>query len=206
MITASRRLKNVLPYTTARTLPPSAYIHYITLHLDSLFRQPGTTRCHKMSTPTGSLLCCLGQMPKVHTGRESVVLPQVSICIWIVEQDISVEGVRFRKYLSCMVSGSRDKTMQILHPHRHGSYCVVLTANFSVFAGDHDKPVKGVCFQKDLSCVVSGSWDKTMRVWDPRQGTAVSNTALPDKVFTLAVCVSVLSVESACPRQMQSFG
>jgi len=30
--------------------------------------------------------------------------------------------------------------------------------------GEHDKAVKAVCWQKDLGCCVSGSWDKTMKV------------------------------------------
>jgi len=30
--------------------------------------------------------------------------------------------------------------------------------------GEHNKAVKAVCWQKDLGCCVSGSWDKTMKV------------------------------------------
>uniref|UniRef100_A0A6U4SK10 Mitotic checkpoint protein n=1 Tax=Hemiselmis andersenii TaxID=464988 RepID=A0A6U4SK10_HEMAN len=63
--------------------------------------------------------------------------------------------------------------------------------------GQHDKPVKGVAFQKDLGCVVSGSWDKTMRTWDQRQAECASNTSLPDKVFTLAVCQNRVVVGTA---------
>lgn len=48
--------------------------------------------------------------------------------------------------------------------------------------GEHEKAVKAVCWQKELGCVVSGGWDKQVKVWDTRTAKCQSTTEVPDKV------------------------
>ena len=61
--------------------------------------------------------------------------------------------------------------------------------------GEHDKPVKAVCWQKDLGCCVSGSWDKTLKTWDTRQPNPCTSTSqLPDKVFTMSTTTNRIVV------------
>merc|ERR1712002_56410 len=38
------------------------------------------------------------------------------------------------------------------------------------------------------SGIVTGSWDKTVRLWDPRAHNVVTSYSLPNKVYTMAVC------------------
>jgi WD40 repeat protein len=50
--------------------------------------------------------------------------------------------------------------------------------------GSHDAPVRCVEYAPDVNAVVSGSWDSTVRLWDPRGPTAAGTFNQPDKVST----------------------
>ncbi|KAK9814607.1 hypothetical protein WJX72_008544 [[Myrmecia] bisecta] len=55
--------------------------------------------------------------------------------------------------------------------------------------GGHNKPVRCLEVLRDSGVVVSGSWDSTLRLWDPRlpQGqNCVALIGLPGKVFTMS--------------------
>ena len=58
--------------------------------------------------------------------------------------------------------------------------------------GSHDAPVKCLSYVRESDLLVSGSWDKTVRAWDPRVPTGgsagpkpVAKLPLPAKVFSL---------------------
>ena len=54
--------------------------------------------------------------------------------------------------------------------------------------GAHDAPVKCVAFSACTQQVVSASWDRSLRSWDPRAATAaVASAPLPGKAFTMGV-------------------
>lgn len=75
-----------------------------------------------------------------------------------------------------------------------GDYCVRDAEVIDVqVVGEHEKAVKTVCWQKELGCCVSGSWDRTMKVWDTRQNHCVATSQLPDKIFTMAVTSNLRS-------------
>ena len=63
-------------------------------------------------------------------------------------------------------------------PHRSS----LAGAGAAQVVGEHDKAVKAVCWQKELGCVVSGGWDKQVKVWDTRTAQCQSTTEVPDKV------------------------
>lgn len=49
----------------------------------------------------------------------------------------------------------------------------------------HDAPVKTVhhIVRSNYSCVMTGSWDKTLKFWDLRQQTPIGTIQLPDKCY-----------------------
>jgi len=54
--------------------------------------------------------------------------------------------------------------------------------------------VKGICYQKDLDCVVTGGWDKTLRTWDPREAKVrprFSSPVVRMRAYLFVVSVSV---------------
>eukprot|EP00164_Ancoracysta_twista_P008504 GFYU01012327.1.p1 GENE.GFYU01012327.1~~GFYU01012327.1.p1 ORF type:complete len:331 (-),score=60.62 GFYU01012327.1:105-1097(-) len=54
--------------------------------------------------------------------------------------------------------------------------------------GTHDNAVKAVRFSHSRKCLVTGSWDKTLKVWDARAPTpCISTHTLPNKVFSADV-------------------
>ena len=65
--------------------------------------------------------------------------------------------------------------------------------------GQHAAPVKELSFLPDLNCLVSGSWDKTIKYWDVRTptGQAQATVGLTDRVFCMDVKGPVLVVGTA---------
>ncbi|CAG8475389.1 8397_t:CDS:2 [Paraglomus brasilianum] len=71
------------------------------------------------------------------------------------------------------------------------------TTNESII-GTHDDGVKCVEYCKDNSVIVTGSWDKTVRLWDIREKDAsIGVHAQPNKVFALDVVQYKLVVAMA---------
>ena len=68
--------------------------------------------------------------------------------------------------------------------------------------GEHNAPVKCIRFHRESGCVLSGSWDKTLRKWDPRAATKWQSTLeLPGKVVTLS-CAENTLVTSTNDKQV----
>ena len=63
--------------------------------------------------------------------------------------------------------------------------------------GSHDDAIKCVNFAPSLGCLVTGSWDKSIRVWDLRQSRNVGSYLQPEKVFTMDLAGEVLVVGTA---------
>ncbi|KAL1929583.1 hypothetical protein VTP01DRAFT_1721 [Rhizomucor pusillus] len=64
--------------------------------------------------------------------------------------------------------------------------------------GSHEQAVRAVCFGAETGAIYSGSWDKTLSVWDDRADTALQNTLdLPDKVFSMDLNKNHLAVAMA---------
>eukprot|EP01040_Poterioochromonas_malhamensis_P021812 gene21812-26401_t len=51
--------------------------------------------------------------------------------------------------------------------------------------GSHDAPIKSIKYLPDRNVVVTGSWDKTLRVWDMRQPNPVAKIQLSDRVYAM---------------------
>jgi mRNA export factor len=68
--------------------------------------------------------------------------------------------------------------------------------------GSHSAPVKELCFSQDLNCVISGSWDKTLRYWDARAAGGAgaapqASVALSDRLYAMDVKGPVLVAATA---------
>jgi mRNA export factor len=49
----------------------------------------------------------------------------------------------------------------------------------------HEAPIKSVEWSEGIQCLVTGSWDKTMKYWDIRQGKCASSLNLPERVYAM---------------------
>ncbi|KAJ4461836.1 putative Mitotic checkpoint protein BUB3.1 [Paratrimastix pyriformis] len=74
-------------------------------------------------------------------------------------------------------SGSVDKTVKMYE----------FTSGQESILGSHDKAVRSVEFNEARGIVVSGSWDRSLKIWDYRAKGAVSKHDLPEKVFTMTI-------------------
>ncbi|CCC68005.1 hypothetical protein NCAS_0A14470 [Naumovozyma castellii] len=67
--------------------------------------------------------------------------------------------------------------------------------------GMHDAPVKAVrfvnCGPSNTECLVTGSWDKSIKYWDMRQPQAISTVIMPDRVYTMDSKQQLLVVGTA---------
>ena len=65
--------------------------------------------------------------------------------------------------------------------------------------GRHDDAVRCVEFCHDVNLVATGSWDGTVKLWDPRAGGAPCTGTFnqPDKVYSMSVAGERLVVGTA---------
>eukprot|EP00123_Amoebidium_parasiticum_P015099 comp22785_c0_seq1/m.35675 comp22785_c0_seq1/g.35675 ORF comp22785_c0_seq1/g.35675 comp22785_c0_seq1/m.35675 type:complete len:328 (-) comp22785_c0_seq1:374-1357(-) len=64
--------------------------------------------------------------------------------------------------------------------------------------GEHDEAVSSIIYCKALETIVSGSWDKTIKLWDPRSpGKMFRSMTQPGKVrcMSIAGCQLVVALE-----------
>jgi mRNA export factor len=60
-----------------------------------------------------------------------------------------------------------------------------IQANTLTAVGTHGAGIKEVFYSTDLNCVVTGSWDKTIKYWDLRSSTPVATVNLTDRVYSM---------------------
>ena len=60
--------------------------------------------------------------------------------------------------------------------------------------GTHNEAIRCVHYCPSVNLVITGSWDKFIKLWDPRIPTCVSSYEQPDKVYTLDTCDEKLVV------------
>lgn len=70
-------------------------------------------------------------------------------------------------------------------------------ANAETVLGSHDAAVRCVEYSQEVNLLVTGSWDQTVRLWDPRAKASAGTFAQPGKVYTMAVCGDKLIVGTA---------
>ena len=74
-----------------------------------------------------------------------------------------------------------------------------------ITVGQHSEPVRSIEFIPDVNLIASGSWDASLKLWDPRLSDAsnqscVAKHELADKVYSMSVCGNKLIVALAGRR------
>lgn len=83
-------------------------------------------------------------------------------------------------------SGGLDKIIRSLHPENERVHTVL---------GRHEAPIRCCEWAANSNSLVTGSWDKTIKLWDPRSASAESLTVnLPERVFAMDVCDNTILV------------
>ena len=64
-------------------------------------------------------------------------------------------------------------------------HCWDLGSNQKMQVAQHDAPVKTVHWIKApaYSCIMTGSWDKTLKFWDPRNPQPIMTINLPERCY-----------------------
>ena len=58
----------------------------------------------------------------------------------------------------------------------------------AIMIGKHDNAVRCLKYVPEMNCVVTGSWDKSIRIWDPRMPNQwISNTHVSERVYAMDV-------------------
>uniref|UniRef100_A0A8C4DUF6 BUB3 mitotic checkpoint protein n=1 Tax=Dicentrarchus labrax TaxID=13489 RepID=A0A8C4DUF6_DICLA len=91
-----------------------------------------------------------------------------------------------------------SNTMRMKYQHT----APVLDCAFYVdtIVGTHDAPIRCVEYCPEVNVMVTGSWDRSVRLWDPRTPCNAGTFTQPEKVYTLSVAGDRLIVGTAGRR------
>lgn len=84
-------------------------------------------------------------------------------------------------------SGGLDKTLKTIDFNSQKDECI----------GVHEAPIKCVNYCNELNCLITGSWDKTIKVWDMRQSKEVGTYLQHEKVYSMDLAGEILVVATA---------
>ncbi|CAK8688915.1 mitotic checkpoint protein BUB3-like [Clavelina lepadiformis] len=63
--------------------------------------------------------------------------------------------------------------------------------------GAHNDAVRCIEFCPETNVIASGSWDQTIKLWDPRTNNNIGSYSQPGRVYTMSVCGNRLIVGTA---------
>jgi len=76
-----------------------------------------------------------------------------------------------------------------VHVYSGGIDCFLksfdLNSNTENILGSHDAPIRCVEYNPEVNVLVTGSWDSSIKVWDPRQTRETSQHNMNYKVYTM---------------------
>ncbi|XKL64107.1 hypothetical protein PGB90_004193 [Kerria lacca] len=87
-------------------------------------------------------------------------------------------------------SGGLDNTLKMYD----------LNSNSETVIGNHDGAIRTIEHSLETNSIITGSWDSTIKLWDPRASRCVGTYGQPDKVFTMSLCGERLVVGTAGRR------
>ncbi|KAF1331616.1 Wd domain-containing protein, partial [Globisporangium splendens] len=103
---------------------------------------------------------------------------------------------------STVFSGSCDKTakMWALNGPAQGQQIAAVVPTSCVLTSQriaHDAPIRTIAAIQEANCVVTGSWDKTVKYWDTRSPNPVATLQLSERVYAMDVKYPLLVVATA---------
>ncbi|XP_034235520.1 mitotic checkpoint protein BUB3 [Thrips palmi] len=84
-------------------------------------------------------------------------------------------------------SGGLDNTLKMFD----------FNSNTETVVGTHDSAIRAIEYASEVQGILTGSWDSTVKMWDPRQPRCVGTYNQPDKVYTMSVCGETFVVGTA---------
>ncbi|GME75713.1 unnamed protein product [Ambrosiozyma monospora] len=109
----------------------------------------------------------------------------------LYEHDGPVLSTRWSLDGTKVISGGADKQVKLFD----------LSTQQAQTIGIHNDTVKAVryveCGPTNTQCVVSGSWDKTLKYWDTRQQNPICTINLPERVYAMDSSQKLLVVATA---------
>lgn len=109
----------------------------------------------------------------------------------LYEHEGPILTTRFSADGTKVVSGGADKQIKLFD----------LASQQAQTIGMHDDAVRVVryvsCGPQNTQCVVSGSWDKTLRYWDMRQQQPICTLNMPERVYAMDSSQKLLVVGTA---------
>ncbi|KDR15933.1 Mitotic checkpoint protein BUB3 [Zootermopsis nevadensis] len=75
-------------------------------------------------------------------------------------------------------SGGLDNTLKMYD----------FNSNTETVVGTHDNAIRAVEYSPEVNGILTGSWDATAKLWDPRSPRCVGTYTQPDKVYTMSLC------------------
>ncbi|TPX38029.1 hypothetical protein SmJEL517_g00022 [Synchytrium microbalum] len=86
-----------------------------------------------------------------------------------------------------LYSGGLDKDLKMYD----------LQAQKETILGSHDEAIRIVDYNQKTNMVITGSWDKSVKTWDPRTPSHLSQTDLPAKVFAMSTADTKVVISMA---------
>eukprot|EP00049_Salpingoeca_infusionum_P019164 m.360521 g.360521 ORF g.360521 m.360521 type:complete len:330 (-) comp19081_c0_seq1:361-1350(-) len=83
--------------------------------------------------------------------------------------------------------GGLDKTLR----------CYNFNTDSMAVVGTHDDAIKSVVYSQDFGVVISGGWDKKIKIWDATTKECQGEQQLPDKVYAMSLSKNRLVVATA---------
>lgn len=107
------------------------------------------------------------------------------------QHDGPVLSTRFSMDGTKVISGGADKQVKMFD----------MASQQNQTVGIHSDAVRFVrhvsCGPQNTPCIVSGSWDKTIKYWDTRQQSPICSINMPDKVYAMDASQKLLVVGTA---------